>query len=128
LSQPCHASFSGEDQWASFSELRKFLLILDPVVVGVKLTKVLTDRGSSLNVLFASTLKKMGLDITKMLTPMMAPIYKIVPRNAAMPLGTVVLPVTFRTHENYWTEYVKFEVAKFKTSYHAILGRQAESI
>jgi hypothetical protein len=38
----------------------------------------------------------------------------------------VVLPVTFReTRENYRTEYIKFEVADFKTSYHAILGRPA---
>jgi hypothetical protein len=38
----------------------------------------------------------------------------------------VVLPVTFgETRENYHTEYIKFEVADFKTSYHAILGRLA---
>jgi hypothetical protein len=36
----------------------------------------------------------------------------------------VVLPVTFReTRENYRTEYIKFEVADFENSYHAILGR-----
>jgi hypothetical protein len=35
----------------------------------------------------------------------------------------VVLPVTFgETRDNYRTEYVKFEVAAFETSYHAILG------
>jgi hypothetical protein len=39
---------------------------------------------------------------------------------------TVVLPVTFRkTRENYCTEYIKFEVVDFETSYHAILGRPA---
>jgi hypothetical protein len=38
----------------------------------------------------------------------------------------VVLPVTFgETRENYHTEYIKFEVADFETSYHAILGRPA---
>jgi hypothetical protein len=36
----------------------------------------------------------------------------------------VVLPVTFgETRENYYTEYIKFEVADFETSYHAILGK-----
>jgi hypothetical protein len=41
-------------------------------------------------------------------------------------LGLVVLPVTFgETRENYHTEYIKFEVADFETSYHAILGRPA---
>jgi hypothetical protein len=38
----------------------------------------------------------------------------------------VVLPVTFgETKENYRTEYIKFEVAVFETSYHAIFGRPA---
>jgi hypothetical protein len=38
----------------------------------------------------------------------------------------VVLPVTFRdTRENYRIEYIKFKVADFETSYHAILGRPA---
>jgi hypothetical protein len=38
----------------------------------------------------------------------------------------VVLLVTFgETRENYRTEYIKFEVADFKTSYHAIFGRPA---
>jgi hypothetical protein len=68
----------------------------------------------------------MKLDITHMLTKSTSPFYSIVPGNAAIPLGSVVLPVTFReTRENYRTEYIKFEVADFKTSYHAILGRPA---
>jgi hypothetical protein len=38
----------------------------------------------------------------------------------------VILPVTFgKTRENYHTEYIKFEVADFETSYHAILCRPA---
>jgi hypothetical protein len=38
----------------------------------------------------------------------------------------VVLPVTFgEIREIYRTEYIKFEVADFETSYHAILGRLA---
>jgi hypothetical protein len=38
----------------------------------------------------------------------------------------VVLPATFgETRENYHTKYIKFEVADFETSYHAILGRPA---
>src|SRR6185436_16088567 len=29
------------------------------------------------------------------------------------------------TEQNFWTEYIKFEVADFESSYHAILGRPA---
>jgi hypothetical protein len=68
----------------------------------------------------------MNLDITHMLTKRTSPFYGIFPGNAAIPLGLVVLPVTFgETRDNYRTEYVKFEVANFETSYHAILGRPA---
>jgi hypothetical protein len=68
----------------------------------------------------------MKLDITHMLTKSTSPFYGIIPGNAAIPLGSVVLPVTFgETMGNYRTEYIKFEVADFETSYHAILGRPA---
>jgi hypothetical protein len=95
------------------------------VVAEVRLTKVLIDGGSGINLIFTSTLRKMGLDFTDMLVPSKSPFYGIVPGNAAHPLGTVVLPVTFGTRENYCTEFIKFEVANFESSYHAILGHPA---
>jgi hypothetical protein len=100
---------------ASLSEPGKFPLVLDPVVAEVKLTRVLINGGSGLNLILASTLRKMGLDLTDIL----------VPSKSAHPLGTVVLPVTFGTRENYRTEFIKFEVANFESSYDAILGRLA---
>jgi hypothetical protein len=99
---------------------------LKPVVADSRLNKVLIDGGSGLNVLFTKTSKKMGLNITHMLTKGSSPFYDIVPGNAAIPLGSVVLPVTFgESRDNYRTEYVKFEVTDFETSYHAILSRRA---
>jgi hypothetical protein len=87
---------------------------------------VLINGGSGLNVLFTKTLKKMKLDITNMLTKNASPFYCIVPGNVAIPLGSVVLPVTFvETRENYHTEYIKFEVADIETSYNTILSRPA---
>jgi hypothetical protein len=68
----------------------------------------------------------MKLDITHMLTKSTSPFYGIVLGNAAIPLGLVVLSVTFgESRDNYHTEYIKFEVADSETSYHAILGRPA---
>jgi hypothetical protein len=61
-----------------------------------------------------------------MLTKGSSPFYGIVPGNAAIPLGSVVLPVTFgESRDNYRIEYVKFKVADFVKSYHAILSRPA---
>ncbi|RLN07858.1 retrotransposon protein, putative, Ty3-gypsy subclass [Panicum miliaceum] len=70
-------SFSREDQWTSFSEPGKLSLVLDPVLAGSTLTRVLIDGGSGLDLLFPSTLKKMRLDIGKMLTPSKASFYGI---------------------------------------------------
>jgi hypothetical protein len=100
-------TFSRADQWTSFSEPGRFPLVLKPVVAGSKLNKVLIDGGSGLNILFTKTLKKMKLDITHMLTKSNTPFYGIVPGNAAIPLGSVVLPVTFgESRDNYRTEYI----------------------
>jgi hypothetical protein len=51
------------------------------------------------------------------------PFYEVVPGKAAYPIGRVCLPVTFGTEENFRTEYLTFEVADFRSSYHAIFGR-----
>jgi hypothetical protein len=67
----------------------------------------------------------MGLQFARMITPTSVPFYRIVPGKAAMPLRQITLPVTFETPTNYRTEFIKFEVADFESSYHAILGRPA---
>jgi hypothetical protein len=41
-----------------------FPLVLNSIVVGSQLTRVLIDGGSGLNLLFACTLKKIVLDVT----------------------------------------------------------------
>jgi hypothetical protein len=67
----------------------------------------------------------MELDISKMLTPTKAPFFGIIPGNTVTPIGLATLLITFGTKQNYRTEYIKFEVANFESSYHAILGRPA---
>jgi hypothetical protein len=119
-------TFSRADQWTSFSEPGRFPLVLKPVVAGLDSTRSSSTVEAGSMSFFTKTLKKMKLDITHMLTKSTSPFYGIVPGNAAIPLGSVVLPITFgETRENYRTEYIKFEVADFETSYHAILGRPA---
>jgi hypothetical protein len=86
------------------------------------LPKTLIDGGSSLNIIFAETLRKMEFDFSKM-TACDEPFYGVVPGKAAYPIGRVCLPVTFGTEENFRTEYLTFEVTDFRSSYHAIFGR-----
>ena len=40
--------------------------MVDPVVEGTRLTKVLMDGGSGLNILYAKTLKGMGIPMSKL--------------------------------------------------------------
>jgi hypothetical protein len=64
----------------------------------------------------------MDFDFNKM-TACDEPFYGVVPSKAAYPIGCVCLPVTFGTQENFRTEYLMFEIADFRSCYHAILDR-----
>jgi hypothetical protein len=97
-------------------------LVVNPIVNGAWLPKTLIDGGSSLNIIFTETLRKMEFDFTKM-TACDEPFYRVVPGKAAYPIGRVCLSVTFGTEENFRTEYLTYEVANFRSSYHAIFGR-----
>jgi hypothetical protein len=120
---PIH--FTRDDQWTCYSNAGHYPLVLDPTVAGYQLTKVLIDGGIGLNVIFADTLKKLGLDFMDLLTLTDIPFHGIVPGKAAMPLGQITLPITFGTSANFRTEFIKFEVASFDSSYKAIFGHLA---
>jgi hypothetical protein len=86
-------------------------LVLDPTIAGMMVTKVLIDGGARLNIIFPETLRKIGLEFAGMIILTSVPFYGIVPNKAAMTLGQITLPVTFRTASNYCTEFIKFEIA-----------------
>ena len=54
-----------------------------------------------MNIIFANTLKKIGLDFTNLLTTTNIPFYGIVPNKAVMPLGWITLLVTFGNPNNF---------------------------
>jgi hypothetical protein len=84
--------------------------------------QTLIDGGSGLNIIFLETLKKMDFDFKRM-TTCDKPFFGIIPGKATYPLDQVSFPVTFGTEDNFRTKYLSSEVADFKSSYHAILGR-----
>jgi hypothetical protein len=125
-SQPLHWSefpitFSGKDHWEHIPDPRIYPLIVNPIVDGAILAKTLIDRGSSLNIIFTEMLRKMDFDFNKMIA-YDEPFYGVVPGKTAYTIGCVCLPVTFGTKENFRMEYLTFEAADFRSSYHAILG------
>jgi hypothetical protein len=97
-------------------------LVVDPVIGNARLTKVLMDRGSSLNIIYAETLGLLGIDLS-MIRAGAAPFHGIVPGKRVLPLGQLDLPVCFGTPSNFRRETLTFEVVGFRGTYHAVLGR-----
>jgi hypothetical protein len=82
------------------------------------------DGGSGINVLYASTLDKIGISRSA-LRPSMAPFHGVVTGIEVLPLRKIDLPVTFGDVRNFRTETLTFEVVGFSGTYHGILVRPA---
>ena len=64
----------------------RYPLVVNPIIGPKRLTKVLMDGGSSLNIIYAKTLDEMGVDWTN-LHLIRAPFHGVVPGKQAVPLG-----------------------------------------
>jgi hypothetical protein len=115
-------TFTRGDQWLNFDHPGKYPLLVDPMIRESRVKKVLVDGGSNINVTFPRTLQGMGVHL-KELHESDTPFFGIMPTEGEYPLGHIYKPVTFRTPENYRTEFLRFEVANFDCGYNAIIGR-----
>jgi hypothetical protein len=100
----------------------RYPLVVDPVIGKARLTKVLMDGGSSLNIIYAETLGLLGIDLSTIRAGA-APFHGIIPGKRVLPLGQLDLPVFFGTPSNFRRETLTFEVVGFRGTYHAVLGR-----
>jgi hypothetical protein len=80
------------------------------------------DGGSSLNILYAHTLRLLGIGLDQ-LRPITTPFHGVALGKRVQPLGQIDLPVWFGTPSNFRKETLTFEVVGFRGAYHAILGR-----
>jgi hypothetical protein len=99
----------------------KYPLVVDPVIGNVRLTKVLMDGGSSLNIIYTETLGLLQIDMSTIRAGA-APFHGIIPGKRVQPLGQLDLPVCFGTPSNFWKETLTFEVVGFRGTYHTVLG------
>ncbi|XP_066358235.1 uncharacterized protein [Miscanthus floridulus] len=83
-------------------------LMVDPIVDTKRLTKVLMDGGSGLNIMYAETIDAMGIDRAR-LRPTRVPFHGIVPGKQAILIRQIDLPITFGNLSNYRTETLTFE-------------------
>jgi hypothetical protein len=108
--------------------LRGYALVMDPTFVGlannVRFSKVLTDNGSSINIMYRDTVQKLGIK-ENMLEPSQTTFHSIVPGLSCAPMGKIRIDVMFGNRDKCRVENLMFEVVDLESPYHALLGRPA---
>ena len=99
-------------------------MVLDPIIDGYHLTRVLMDSGSSLNLIYQDTVRKMGIDLTR-INQSNTTFKGVIPGPEAHYTGSLVLEVVFGSPDNFRSEELIFDIAPFRSGYHALLGRTA---
>jgi hypothetical protein len=97
-------------------------LITAPVVANMRLHHVLIDGGADLNVISHAAFRQLQVPGSR-LGPSRS--FSGMGLQPVYPLGSITLPVTFGTEENFHTENVQFDVAEVNLPFNAIIGRPA---
>src|SRR3954468_21839585 len=82
------------------------------------------DGGSSLNLLYQDTMRKMGIDPSR-IKPTKTTFKGVIPGVEANCRGSVALDVVFGSPDNFRSEELIFDIVQFRGGYHALLGRTA---
>ena len=97
-------------------------MVLEPIIDGYHLTRVLIDGGSSLNLIYQDTVRKMGIYPSRI--SLSNTTFKgVIPGVEAHCTGSLVLEVVFGSPDNFRSEELTFDIAPFRSGYHALLGR-----
>jgi hypothetical protein len=99
-------------------------LVLGPIIDGYHLTRVLMDGGSSLNLIYEDSVRKMGVNSLR-IKPSNTTFKGVIPGVEASCSGTLTLEVVFGSPDNFRSEDLIFNIAPFRSGYHALLGRTA---
>ena len=75
-------------------------MVLDPIIDGYHLTRVLMDGGSSLNLIYQDTVRKMGIDPTR-ITQSNTTFKGVIPGPEAHRTGSLVQEVAFGSPDNF---------------------------
>jgi hypothetical protein len=115
-------SFGASDCPENMAGVSILPLITAPVIANMKLHHVLIDGGAGINVISHAAFKQLQI-LGSRLGPS-RPFFGVGPQ-PVYPLGSIALPVTFGTEENFRTENVQFDVAEVNLPFNAIIGRPA---
>jgi hypothetical protein len=95
-------------------------LITAPIVANMRLHHVLIDGGAGLNVISHAAFRQLQIPGSRLGAS--RPFSGVGPQ-PVYPLGSIALPVTFGTEENFRTENVQFDVAEVNLPFNTIIGR-----
>ena len=100
-------------------------LIVDMIAaIGAARKIPAANGGSDLNLLYPDTIRKLGIDLTKIRYSRTS--FKgVTPGPYAKCTGSLLLEVVFGSPDNFPRERLIFHVAPFKSSYQALLGCEA---
>ena len=99
-------------------------MVLDPIINGYRLTRVLMDGGSSLNLIYEDTVRRMRTNPSR-ISQSNTTFEGVIPGVEACDRGSVVLEVTFGSPGNSRSEELLFTITPFQSGYHVLLGRAA---
>src|SRR4051812_28450022 len=102
-------TFSRADHPPSVPRPGHAALVIEAQIGAFNMSKVFMDGGSDLDLLFASTLKEMGIE-TGALSASDTAFHGIIPTEPAYPLSKIALIVVFGVPSKFRKERLEFEV------------------
>ena len=108
----CPITFDCRDHPTSIRHGGSAALVLDPIIDGYHLTRVLMDGGSSLNLIYQDTVRKMGIDPSR-ISQSNTTFKGVIPGVEARCTGSLVLEVVFGSPDNFRSEELTFDIAPF---------------
>ncbi|KAL5578015.1 hypothetical protein UlMin_019714 [Ulmus minor] len=126
---PCHSNESiifTEEEASGLWHPHKHAIVVSLRIASRKVYKILIDNGSSVDILFRSTLNKMNLMGVKF-EQIKSELYGFTGDSVSSE-GVLNLPVELGTHPCQHIQFVNFVVVDCPSSYNAIIGRPTLNI
>ncbi|XP_012699979.1 uncharacterized protein LOC105913982 [Setaria italica] len=115
-----HANFFHKEDFKLKTALHNDAMVIEAIIAGWKIGKVLVDNGSSADIIFANTFREMKID-QHLLEPTDVLLLGFGGRPVKA-LGKIALPVSFGNLHNARTERITFDMVEMYYPYFAILG------
>ena len=96
----CPITFDRRDHPTNILRSGSAALVLDPIIDGFHLTRVLMDGGSNLNRLYQDTVRKMGINPSR-IKPTKTTFKGVIPGVEGRYTGSITLEIVFGSPDNF---------------------------